>query len=135
MKIIKKKKKSWHYKLVKWWGMKHSQSLCVYFWQVVASLTVVPLLVLSVILLGVVLFITVITGIIVFPSVLLGVLSTETEELLFFTFVGGLSWTVIFSVLYVLYSNRVKHKQPSLIFSYIKAKKDKVCPIIEFEDK
>lgn len=103
---MKISKDSWHYRLVWKFGDRSPRTnLCLYFWQVVGN-------VLKVIVLGVI-------GVVFFPI-----------------------WgpAVGISLLYDLY--RQKHprkmreppepKGPSLIYLWVKAKKDRVCPKIEF---
>lgn len=148
---MKISKDSWHYRMLTnrfmfldgWYSYNISNSLCIYFWQVVfrflggaaAALTISAPIVLG---------LDVATGVIqTIDNVVLQVLLHLWAGLGIFT--GLLA--VVYSILIVLAfvaagaewaSQRIpskEKKKPSLLASYIKAKKDKVCPMLEFVDE
>ena len=135
-------KTSWHYKVVantfcsmdRWWP---SQSLCIYFWQVILRLVLG--LALGLILVSpLVTIITYVTGTIESSHVLVQLYASVGFVIGTLYLLGLLVF--IFVLLYegVGWVSRKfpkKHKEPkepSLLLAYIKAKKDRVCPMITF---
>lgn len=142
---MKISKDSWHYKMLTkdfWWsGKTHpyniSDSLCGYFWQVVFktigrtfNLIITPLVILGFALIA--------------PLIqIVGYLSTgywDTGSIgqaaLFFEAailsVSAVVWTCFWLYEKVKY---IKKPKPVNIFTeYVKAKHDKVCPMLEFTD-
>jgi hypothetical protein len=103
---VKINKKSWHYKYLVWLHKDEfylPRSLCGYFWLLVASLTIIPV-------------VLVLVGIPVVIAIGIGELLKRLHR--------------------KLNRNRksVVH-QPSIVVEFVKAKKRKVCPIIEFVDE
>jgi predicted neutral ceramidase superfamily lipid hydrolase len=115
-------------------GWTPSDSLCVYFWQVVfrfccclfvVAATVAPL----------VSVISYVTG------------TQDSSHILvqFYSYIGvivgffyGVALVTFIISSYIIrreaHKKTTKPKQPSIIIEYIKAKKDKVCPMINFID-
>lgn len=136
---------SWHYRLADSISdsKNPSKSLCIYFWQVVWGfilwfiiLPVFVILVGSVVLLG-------IPGIIGKLTMdLFDFLPKMSELALGFWYigVGYLVFLVMFLLMgaFVYWKEVVKPrktkvvKEENLFFAYVKAKKRKICPIIEF---
>ena len=139
---------SWHYRLltgdifviqgVNSWNV--SSSLCLYFWQVVFMLLwkgvalffLTPFVINSLLILPLVSTLGLITtGVIVQGDTGLTVLVMELIVIIVFVIVlAGLS-------LYTFLKDKtdladVVEKDPNLFVEYIKAKKNKLCPIIEF---
>lgn len=138
---MKVNKNSWHYKVLSekfcfmggWDEWNISSSLCVYFWQVVFRLFTgvgLGLLVLSPFFSW-----TLIILDLTFSSIL-GALLTVMGLLVTFAapFLGTLFVVVCVGefIKNKLPRREYKEKEPNLIVEYIKAKKNKVCPIIEF---
>ena len=145
---MKVNKNSWHYRLltgdifgiqgVNSWNV--SSSLCLYFWQVVFKLLwkgvalffLTPFVINSLLILPLVSTLGLITtGVIVQGDTGLTVLVMELIVIIVFVIVlAGLS-------LYTFLKDKtdladVVEKDPNLFVEYIKAKKNKLCPIIEF---
>ena len=145
---MKVHKNSWHYRLltgdifgiqgVNSWNV--SSSLCLYFWQVVFMLLwkgvalffLTPFVINSLLILPLVSTLGLITtGVIVQGDTGLTVLVMELIVIIVFVIVlAGLS-------LYTFLKDKtdladVVEKDPNLFVEYIKAKKNKLCPIIEF---
>ena len=135
-------KTAWHYKVVAnkfclidgWWP---SQSLCIYFWQVILRLV-----------LGLALGLLLVSPLVTIITYVTGTIESSPFLVQFYSFVGfviGMLYLLgallgIFALLYegVAWVSRKfpkKHKEPkepSLLLAYIKAKKDRVCPMITF---
>ena len=145
---MKVNKNSWHYRLltgdifgiqgVNSWNV--SSSLCLYFWQVVFMLLwkgvalffLTPFVINSLLILPLVSTLGLITtGVIVQGDTGLTVLVMELIVIIVFVIVlAGLC-------LYTFLKDKtdladVVEKDPNLFVEYIKAKKNKLCPIIEF---
>ena len=145
---MKVNKNSWHYRLltgdifgiqgVNSWNV--SSSLCLYFWQVVFMLLwkgvalffLTPFVINSLLILPLVSTLGLITtGVIVQGNTGLTVLVMELIVIIVVVIVlAGLS-------LYTFLKDKtdladVVEKDPNLFVEYIKAKKNKLCPIIEF---
>ncbi len=135
---MKINKKSWHYKAISKLGFTPSKSFCMYFWQI-------PLI-------GMYLIVAIAIGVLAICATLNAVLAPIAFmfawdgyfELAFegdrvgAELLAGVVW-----FLYVLFGRAIyRHhhpvgfakKEPSIIVEYIKAKKQKICPILEFED-
>lgn len=109
--------KSWHYKLNSFLATDQlrPQSLCSYFWRTVAS-TFMVTLVLAIFVAGPIAAIVTLDRAYIIP--VLGVAGTY----LFFCILANLAE----------FGSHVAKK--GLLPSYLKAKKDKACPFVEFED-
>lgn len=132
-------KNSWHYKLCDFAFHKVSTSLCVYFWQVpIAILSTVAIFSLVASMVALFVFILaqpLLLNINQLPfaaTVFLGISSLgvwcATLKSFHETF-NGCEWD---RVLIKKNSKEDKPKKESLIKAYLKAKKDKICPKIEF---
>lgn len=148
---MKISKDSWHYKMLTnrfmfltgWYGFNISRSLCLYFWQVVfrfLSGVSVALAATGPIVLG----LDIATGFIQ----TIGGLGLQTflntwAALGIFTGLMAIAYAILIVLAFVAEGvdtisqripSREKKKEPSLLVSYVKAKKDKVCPVLEFTD-
>ena len=151
---MKVNKNSWHYRAIteETLGLTGvgsynvSRSLCIYFWQVVISvvfkgfllLVMLPsLLSLFVVMPLVSVVGTLVTGNLVQGDTGLIVLLAEALSVL----IGILLWgyfTLVDKYRDYNYKKLLQDpidKEPSLVGQYIKAKKDKICPIIEFVEE
>lgn len=128
---MKVNKNSWHYKILTerfcfmegWYECYISGSLCLYFWQVMfrlflgvglGLLVVSPLFSWTIILLGLDPSVLGATGVLV---LIMGLTATSAAIYIGMEFIVS------------------KEKEPNLVVEYIKSKKNKVCPIIEFVEK
>ena len=135
---MKINKSSWHYRYMKWVDEKHGglygfppKNLCQYFWMFVWALLKIPLL-------------FVITGLIVGGFLYVLLLGFAWP---FYTFEGLLipqfiSFVCVCIAMIGLLSNFIymrSEESPdsvcSLAVNYLKAKKQKVCPIIKYENE
>ena len=137
-------KNSWHYKLCNMVFNYPSKSLCIYFWQIPYSAVVV--VVWCIIILASMLCVAG-AGLYILAMPVQLAVSTVS---IFDTFMLGTAslalWCCVFKGLndhfedkpwnVVLIKKRVKdkpaEKKESLVRAYLKAKKDKICPTIEF---
>lgn len=116
---------SWHYKLIDTISVNFpSENLCNYFWQLIFALIV------STILITVICFVTLL--------MLSPVLQFFIELNPVYIIIGGvvditlLSGTLIESI---RERRKYSNKKPSICIEYIKAKKHKYCPKIEFVEE
>ncbi|MGH1470136.1 MAG: hypothetical protein ACRBCS_03025 [Cellvibrionaceae bacterium] len=117
------KKSSWHYRLVNFvCNGEISESLCIYFWQVVWSCFTVMIFVPIIIL--ILLFVMV--------SPILNIFATEVLAV---AMVGAMFDIFILCFIWIEYrkQNGIQ-KHPTVIGGYIRAKKEKVCPRLSFVD-
>lgn len=141
-------KNSWHYRVCDWYSWVPSNSLCLYFWQVVwacvLSFILIPFAIVFVgfMLLGVFPFII--------GSTLTGNFHQDIHLMSWYTIL--VSWSVgagIFAVIGVagllkllyddkiIFKNRKEkdvEKEPNLVVEWVRAKKAKVCPVITFKN-
>lgn len=127
---MKISKNSWHFKMHKIFnaGMEPKyKSLCTYFWGTVFTAllfyVLLPLLGLGVLVLSTFPFVYFFTG--------------DLSALAPAIIIGGFE---IFALVTFWLDYRSKHytrkiKEPTLVGEYIKAKKRKICPLIEFVDE
>ena len=137
---MKIKQSSWHYRLLEAFSRYPSRSLCGYFWQVVSTLLLyVPVTIL---------FIGALVGILGFMFLMpifsfFGIFDISSGG-----YIGLLLWAfVLFAYLEEKYSvitnlhekwedrsirKEYKEKDPNIFFEWLKAKKSKVCPMLEF---
>ena len=148
---MKVNKNSWHYKTIteETLGVGGcsqyfvSHSLCTYFWQVIASILLKGTLLLVILPAGLSLFVTLplisLVGWLVTGSLVEGDLGLI---ILFAEVLAVLIWLIVIGVDILRnkfndyrYVKESVDKGPSLVGQYIKAKKDKICPIIEFVEE
>ena len=138
-------KNSWHYRTIRNMNRQPSRSLCMYFWQVVFCSLFLYIIGPAVLIAGGIC----IAGLL---PLVIGGLITHTPDSALFEWVSvvkcwsvGIGSIVVFFAVgwfaVVLYnftrgkiSNYSVDKEPSVLVSYIQAKKQKVCPVIEFKD-
>lgn len=149
---VKFKKDSWH---AKWWALTNNErsklpsNLCSYFWNIVISILGFPLTWMTYLMpekwklcsrLGVGFFINLVTVVPIwvftdeFMSDGHGFWTAFAFALMTLVFM----YMAIFIVAYVcmfLESLKYKDRPSSLLPAFIKAKKDKVCPMIDWEEK
>ena len=142
---MKIKRDSWHYKLnCKFngeWRMEQIRSLCPYFWTTVLHLALITLFS------GLVA--TVVT-ILIIPLIHYFLIELTNENALDLVDVGVTCYILVAVIVSFLcmcltvnkgvttIKNKIdkiprKKTEPNLFFEYLKAKKEKICPVIEFE--
>lgn len=118
---------SWHVRLVRWADWTPSKSLCIYFWQVVLSMLLTACLsFIALFFIAICLFIA--------ASPVTALIWDGIQPISWF---GALFWVIGLSKeLHRLRCARkpTKKKPDSVLVSYVKAKKGKVCPTITFID-
>lgn len=135
------KTSSWHYRLINFFFSKTPRSLCPYFWKVVGALIIAATI--STALFGVVFG----TGMLFLKQ--FGV----TSGFWFFAgspVIGAISIVVGIVVMIAFFelsdyindkikkaianTKPVEDKEPSLVVSFLKSKKEKICPNLKFVD-
>lgn len=123
---------AWHHRILVATFTTPSNSLCIYFWQVVGTL-------------GMFLFMGLLIAILVFTA--LAPILTIFFPILYttgFFAVGMMMWLAIFVCWYTEYRKTCKRRaelrgepetDPNIVVEYVRAAKDKVCPILEFVDE
>lgn len=113
------KRNSWHYKVYNFMcdgrpGTK--TNLCAYFWKVVFGLSVA-------------------TGLGLIALAILGLIGFGLyyHTAITFMILGGTGAIIGFIPLCYYIGDKYEESEPGLVRLYLKAKKDKVCPLIEFE--
>lgn len=140
-------KKSGHYKLLSYvlsdWNI--SKSLCGYFWQVVLMVMAFVLIPSCVLVIPVVIildmfaydqsiFTTALMGLgMIFWMLAIFVIIGATGDFLFTTGFPWVKdkWREVFPVDEYITNPA---KEPSLVYEFIKAKHEKVCPLLNFQD-
>lgn len=142
--------KSWHYRLCRKVFSNPSNSLCIYFWQIpTAAVVYAVATVFTFSLVGLV-----VAMYIAFLSmpILLNFMGIDWVGTLLLGCVSMVIWLATLKEVYdhyyrcswdkVLWESTQKEKRlkedytkkpPNLVFEYLKAKKDKICPTIEFD--
>ncbi|UYD59231.1 hypothetical protein HPMBJEAJ_00116 [Aeromonas phage avDM6] len=135
------KTSSWHYRFVNSFFDSVPRSLCPYFWKVVWGLMIVT----GIILLLLMASFSIGVSILEFFAVNIGLIAMIASP-----FVGILAIVIVIAVMVFIaisweimksklrnkkWSNKNLHeKKPSLVGSYIKARKEKICPTLNFVD-
>tara|TARA_B100001105_G_C22334864_1_gene418582 strand:- start:212 stop:673 length:462 start_codon:yes stop_codon:yes gene_type:complete len=148
-------KKSWHYKFNEffeykdgpWLDARDCKSICTYFWSTVWNMAW------SVLILGILYILTLLVG----AAALDGCLGVNVSELplwyLYVWLVGIVTLVIVFTISFVTFfgvftgydklTDKIKNrnsdennvdKQPNIFVEWVKAKKSKVCPMIEFKE-
>lgn len=134
---------SWHFRTVCRMNFTPSRSLCVYFWQVVWSTFMLYLVfpaILLIILIGGIAAMPIPVGDFILWIFDAGVSLEGLNSYLLRLGVGyaGIILVVVFWIGYAYLKERrvkvVEKKEDGIFVSYVKAKKSKICPIIEFTD-
>ncbi len=138
-------KNSWHYRTIRNMNRQPSRSLCMYFWQVVFCSLFLYIIGPAVLIAGGIC----IAGLI---PLVIGGLITHTPDSALFEWVSVVKcWSVGIGSIIVLsaviwfvvtawnfvadkISDLRVDKEKGILVSYIQAKKQKVCPVIEFKD-
>jgi hypothetical protein len=137
---------SWHYRLLKFSDTVPSTSLCLYFWQVAL---VVPIKGLVVAVFGSLLGVCLVTFLLLFAAPLATLLFFLISDLppssdwVLLNLLGAIIWLipiVLFGEVAVKKILRNKEtnytpKEPNILLEFLKAKKEKICPLIQFVDK
>lgn len=140
-------KNSWHYRFNVWrtneWKTERKKTLCSYFWFTVFNIVLVSLMVV-----GIIGLLSLIGGSangelikhgydVLFPVLypLLGVL-VVAAAICFGVAVVGVIWAIVAGYQWGVQKYKINRRvsEPGLMISFIKAKKSKICPIIEFKD-
>ena len=133
---MKISKKSWHYRLISFFYTKPERNLCAYIQELLISFLMLFCLlfisVAAVIGLGfgigyATLYFIGISDIAIWKSILVSVV----ESLIL---VGSITLYEKRKVKKLLEEIEGKEPKESLVLNYIKAKKEKICPLIEFKD-
>jgi len=134
---------SWHYRMVCRMNMTPSKSLCVYFWQAVWCTFMLCLVfpaILLFMLVGAVAFAPIPLGDFILWVFGAGVNIDGLNSYLLRLGVGyaAIILMFVFWILCAYWEERrikiVEKKEDGIFVSYVKAKKSKICPIIEFTD-
>ena len=140
-------KRSWHYRYMDWLGfdVRGTHSLCIYFWKLVFALTYPPLLMGAGALIG----LSVVVGVVALPLHYMGLIDLKLLPQLISgaLIVCGVAGWVAVTLFLAWYLSEYAHKrsiarrnsttapqQPNVFIAYIKAKKQKVCPIIDYTE-
>jgi hypothetical protein len=140
-------KRSWHYRYMDWLGfnVKHTYSLCIYFWKLVFALTVPP----AIFSFAGLLVLTFVIGVVTVPLHIVGLIDLQllpkviSTALGVFGFVGWIGLIYFPSTVLITYAYRnlkarrnspTAPPEPNVFIEYIKAKKQKVCPIIDYTE-
>ena len=125
---MKISKNSWHYRLINLFDIDHSYDLCSYFWQVIGSIFLLAILVL-------------ISASVVFCSFsIIG--HFFIDGLMDYAVAGGILWICSLTIILIGEMQERKAKEeisnfkpenPSILVKWLKAKKEKICPILKFE--
>ena len=131
-------KRSWHYRYMDWLGfdVRGTHSLCIYFWKLVFALTVPPIFMGIATLVALPLHYMGLIDLKLLPQLISGAL-----------IVCGVAGWVAVTLFLAWYLSEYAHKrsiarrnsttapqQPNVFIAYIKAKKQKVCPIIDYTE-
>ncbi len=140
-------RKSWHYRMTAWcwdhFGKTPSNSLCGYFWQMVSSPFVVigmyaAILVVVLVMLSWSLYLSgaYLCNFLHWIHVLPDSFDMVPGVINWRHFVVSLLITagIVAKVVYSVYKQENPNKEPNVVFEFIKAKKRKICPLIEFKD-
>lgn len=139
-------KQSWHYKLVCNFNNEPSNSLCKYFWQVVGSALIWLIMTVIGLSMAIVTTLFPIAAIIIayfYPSDVI----MEESFILSEVFIGGALLLMVYAIvtmywavkrigqfIYRKYKKKAKpDKEPNVAIEYIKAKKQKICPTLNFK--
>ena len=141
---MKIKKDSFHYKVVAVWSdCKPSTSLCLYFWQVVflSVFLVTKMTIFGLVLVAVAAACLFFAGALIAlpfgwlvsevpPWYLSDSMVASANTVIWVLLLGGCGLSLL-----VFLGALVKNswKMPELLKAYLKAKKEKVCPVLEFE--
>jgi hypothetical protein len=140
-------KRSWHYRYMDWLGfnVRGTHSLCIYFWKLAFALTVLP------ISMGVIalVLLTFVLGAVTLPLHMMGLIDLQlipegvSVALRVCGFVGWIGLIYFLSNVLITYAYRnlkarrnstAPPQEPNVFIAYIKAKKQKVCPIIDYTE-
>lgn len=127
--------KSWHYRFLNSLDTNIPKSLCPYFWKVVFTVALLAGSILLFMALLATMGVTIFEGIgftldnMVLYWSLAAVVGTATA-----TSAIVLVVTVIFGFVWAKENIKAPYKEEPLIITFIKAKKSKICPHLEFED-
>jgi len=105
---MKVSKKSWHYRLIFWYDHYVPQNLCDYFWALMKSMLIVGLLAVTAPVWG--------------PAMAVHYLFERYDDWRFEKMIADHE------------SGPPPPKPPGIIMSFLRAKKQKVCPLIEFTE-
>ncbi len=116
---MKVKRNTWHYKFYRFISdgrPGRTTNLCAYFWKIVFGLSIATVL-----------------GAIALA--LIGLVGYAFYEFTAIAFTVLLGAVVGFGFIFLCtrLNNAYQDSQPGLVRLYLKAKKDKVCPLVEFE--
>lgn len=129
------KKTSWHYKLINFFDFSPAHSLCPYVRQLLTSICISLLLV----AVGIAMVAVFVWAPLHLVLGLIGVMAISANQIT----VGLIVWAiytlagVIIGGKYMRMKYRLRNpvveKEPGIVMAYIKAKKEKICPTLNFE--
>lgn len=129
--------KSWHYRLLEGMGVNIPRSLCPYFWKVVFMMFVIGI----VISIFGLLFYTVgnkacmVLGLLIGINVVLAAIIKTILGLLIMATIIAIIVGALIGWDYGKAHIKMPYKEDSMVVNYIKAKKSKICPTLEFVDE
>jgi hypothetical protein len=128
------KKTSWHYKLIKFFDFYPSNSLCPYVRQILAALAISAFLV----IVAIAMFVVFVWSPGHVLLALMGIVGITAKELGLGLMVWGIYALagIVFGGHYLRKKHRERNpveKEPNIVMAYIKAKKEKICPTLNFE--
>ena len=139
---MKIKQSSWHYRAIEYFNIEHSNSLCCYFWQTLFAILFLPVCIGTFFIAVAMVLLLASIGLVTLPLEVLGVISLVDSSLritsIFGLFAYGAALFYVFEKgkkAFFRYLRDADEEAPineSLFVAYIKAKKRKVCPIIEY---
>jgi len=141
---MKISKDSWHYKWsIDIMSMTPSTNFCTYMRRLFVSIAIIPPIILffaAVFITAATCFISVPFFLIVEPSTVAGFIGVQKDIIGTMFSIGLIVWAFfVFVMTEILYKKMKRRKkqettdEPGLVKTFIKSKKEKICPIIEFE--
>lgn len=126
---------SWHYKLMKWVGItdpRDRTNLCSYIRGIFLTITIPLVLILSPIIIAIVLLLGLEPSGWIFAATIVTIFEVAILIVIGYTI---LSDYYSETIKHILFPNRIKRKEPNIFFEWLKAKKQKICPMIEFTNE
>lgn len=113
---------SWHYKMIIFMDFDPARNLCTYFWQVVGT---------CLLWIGAAIFAPMFAIVLLAPFINIFVPISLPPILLG----GGIDIAILCLVWHEYRQTHIsyEYKEPTLIGAWVRAKKEKVCPLIEFK--
>ncbi len=134
---MKISEQGWHYRLMKWVGItdpRDRTNLCSYIRGILFTIIISMVLILSSIISLVALILDLEPSMWYFkPIIVVAVVITIFEVAVLAVVVSSISSDYYSqNIKHVLFPNKIKRKEPNIFLEWLKAKKQKICPIREF---